>query len=110
MQFQPQWSPWPDKPSFILDVIRHLPRSVFSDKQMEVILWSHRSLGISEVPSVFVLKTIDKHLQSCCGIETIRYKGPLGHVYYINDLGTILAQVSDIYPSLYSLYNHKSSV
>ncbi|KAI9067152.1 hypothetical protein FKP32DRAFT_1684097 [Trametes sanguinea] len=87
-----QWYPWPDKQTCVLDIVRHLPRSLFSDSQMEIILWCLGVLGIDERPSLFVLKTIDKMLQSHCGIESIRFHGPLGHVYYVNDMAAIIAQ------------------
>ena len=51
-------------------------------------------LGVDNRPSLFVLKTIDTMLQAMCGIGSIRHKGPLGHVYYLNDLAALLAQVS----------------
>ncbi|KAI0363137.1 hypothetical protein BV20DRAFT_958926, partial [Pilatotrama ljubarskyi] len=86
------WYPWPDKQTCVLDIIRHLPRSLFSDSQMEIILWCLEVLGVDNLPSLFVLKTLDKMLQSHCGIESIRQRGPLGHVYYVNDLAAILAQ------------------
>lgn len=50
-------------------------------------------LGIANRPSVAMLKTVDEILQARCGIESIRYQGPLGHVYYANDLGSLMAQV-----------------
>ncbi|KAI0825276.1 hypothetical protein BC628DRAFT_262703 [Trametes gibbosa] len=87
-----EWFPWPDKPTCVLDVLRHLPRSLFSDSQMEVILWSMDMLGIDHRPSLAVLKSVDQMLQAYCGIDSIRYEGPLGHVYYTNDLAAILAQ------------------
>lgn len=73
--------------------MRHLPRSLISDSQMEIILWSVAMLGIANRPSVAMLKTVDEILQARCGIESIRYQGPLGHVYYANDLGSLMAQV-----------------
>ncbi|KAI0357218.1 hypothetical protein OH77DRAFT_1495041 [Trametes cingulata] len=88
----PDWYPWPDKQSCVLDIVRHLPRSLFSDSQMEIILWCLGVLGVDNVPSLFVLKTLDKMLQSHCGITSIRHRGPLGHIYYVNELAAILAQ------------------
>ncbi|KAI1783686.1 hypothetical protein LXA43DRAFT_977008 [Ganoderma leucocontextum] len=88
----PRWFPWPDKETCILDIVRHLPRSLFSDKQMEIILWALDMLGLENRPSLFVLKMIDRMLQDQYGIDSIRFQGPLGHVYYLNDLAAILAQ------------------
>ena len=50
-------------------------------------------LGVDNRPSLFVMKTIDAMLQDTCGIGSIRHKGPLGHVYYLNDLAALLARV-----------------
>ncbi|KAI0782792.1 hypothetical protein C8Q75DRAFT_795782 [Abortiporus biennis] len=86
------WYPWHDKETCVLDILRHLPRSIFSDKQMEVILWSMAILGVDDVPSVSVMKEINATLQVLCGVDTIRYEGKLGHVYYANDLASIIAQ------------------
>ncbi|KAH7923808.1 hypothetical protein BV22DRAFT_1105892 [Leucogyrophana mollusca] len=67
----PGWYPWPDK---------------------EVILWALATLGVNNLPSQKVLKDIDQLLQHCCGIETLRYQGALGHVYYVNHLPSLIAQ------------------
>lgn len=53
-------------------------------------------LGIDNVPSLTRLKDIDRMLQSFCGVRTIRYEGNLGHVYYGNNLGDIIAQVCPV--------------
>lgn len=73
--------------------MRHLPRSLFSDNQMETILWCLSMLGLDNRPSLSTLKKVDVLLQEHCGIESIHYKGPLGHVYYANDLAMIITQV-----------------
>lgn len=39
------------------------------------------------------MQRITNMLQRLCGISSIRYKGALGHVYYVNDLAGIIAQV-----------------
>ncbi|KAJ6609968.1 hypothetical protein B0H10DRAFT_1919960 [Mycena sp. CBHHK59/15] len=50
------------------------------------------ALGLSDLPSDRVMDDIDKYLQKMCGIQSIRYSGKLGHVYYVNDLAAIIAQ------------------
>ncbi|KAI0725490.1 hypothetical protein C8Q72DRAFT_785484 [Fomitopsis betulina] len=72
--------------------MRHLPRSLFSDNQMETILWCLSMLGLDNRPSLSTLKKVDVLLQEHCGIKSIHYKGPLGHVYYANDLAMIITQ------------------
>jgi hypothetical protein len=77
----------------ILDILRHLPRSLFSDAQMDIISWGLRVFGIDDIPSVDVLKELDAELQEIYGINSIQYEGALGHVYYVNNLEEIIAQV-----------------
>ncbi|THH17637.1 hypothetical protein EW146_g3214 [Bondarzewia mesenterica] len=88
----PAWYPWPDKVACVLDVLRHLPRSLFSDSQMEIISWGMLHLGIDDLPSVSWLKDMSNVLQDLFGIRTIRYEGALGHVYYTNSLEDMIAQ------------------
>jgi hypothetical protein len=51
------------------------------------------ALGLKDLPSDRVMDDIDKALQKMCGAQSIRYSGKLGHIYYINDLAAIIAQV-----------------
>ncbi|KAG6913998.1 hypothetical protein DXG01_002989 [Tephrocybe rancida] len=83
---------WPDRETAILDILRHIPRSSFSRKQNEIIHWSLLALGVTNIPSDRVMDDIDRALQQLCGIESLRYDGALGHVYYTNDLAGIIAQ------------------
>ncbi|KAF8234111.1 hypothetical protein L208DRAFT_1551527 [Tricholoma matsutake] len=88
----PNWYPWTEKATCILDILQHLPHAIFSDEQMRVILWGMEVFGINGLPSVEVMKDIDRLLQSYCGVDTIQYKGVFGHVYYVNDLGKLIVQ------------------
>ena len=71
----------------------HLPRSVFSQRQLDLFLWLLTVNGIEDVPSVRSLGGLNAALQHACGIDSLAYKGALGHVYYVNSLSQILAQV-----------------
>ncbi|KAF8150578.1 hypothetical protein B0H34DRAFT_801520 [Crassisporium funariophilum] len=84
--------PWPDRETCVLDILRHIPRSAFSRSQNETIHWAMSALGLSNLPSDRVMDDIDRALQDVCGIESLRYKGALGHIYYTNDLAGLLAQ------------------
>ncbi|KAJ3720842.1 hypothetical protein DFJ43DRAFT_1001105 [Lentinula guzmanii] len=88
----PNWFPWTDKITCILDILQHLPRSTFSDSQLAVITWALRNTGIPEVPSVYGMKTIQKMLDALCGVRTLKYEGSLGHIYYVNSLEDIVSQ------------------
>jgi hypothetical protein len=71
----------------------HLPRSVFSKRQLDLFLWLLRVNGVHEVPSVRTLTSLNETLQKLCGVESIQYDGALGHRYYVNSLAQIIAQV-----------------
>ncbi|KAJ6631547.1 hypothetical protein B0H10DRAFT_1772594, partial [Mycena sp. CBHHK59/15] len=86
------WFPWPDKETCVLDILRHVPRCSFSRKQNAAIHWAMLALGLKDLPSDRVMDDIDKSLQKMCGVQSIRYSGKLGHVYYVNDLAAIIAQ------------------
>jgi hypothetical protein len=71
----------------------HLPRSVFSQKQLDLFLWLLKVNNVDDVPSIKQMQKINLALQKVCGIETIPYNGALGHKYFVNNLAQIIAQV-----------------
>ncbi|KAG8911181.1 hypothetical protein FRC02_006744 [Tulasnella sp. 418] len=87
-----EWFPWSDKLTCSLDILAHLPRSVFSENQLDLLFWLLQVNGVNHVPSVSVMKTQQQYLQGIVGIDTIKYHGALGHTYYVNDIGQIIAQ------------------
>ncbi|KAJ7312338.1 hypothetical protein DFH08DRAFT_717753 [Mycena albidolilacea] len=70
----------------------HLPRSVFSQRQLDLFLWLLKVNNIDDVLSVKSMQTINLDLQKICGIDSIPYDGALGHKYYVNSLAQIIAQ------------------
>ncbi|KAK7032978.1 hypothetical protein R3P38DRAFT_3313080 [Favolaschia claudopus] len=86
------WFPWPDRISCTLDILMHLPRSVFSQKQLDLFLWLLKVNEVDDVPSIKQMQKINLALQKVCGIETIAYDGALGHKYFVNSLAQIIAQ------------------
>lgn len=76
-----------------VDILMHLPRSVFSTRQLDLFLWMLKVLGVDDTPSVKRMNDVDKKLQALYGIQTIKYKGALGHTYYTNSLADIISQV-----------------
>lgn len=86
------WFPWSDKLSCTLDILMHLPRSAFSERQLDLLLWLLRMNGVNNLPSVRAMKNFQVSLQKLCGIGTIKYSGALGHTYYANDLGSLIGQ------------------
>ena len=77
----------------VLDILHHVPRCAFSQKQNMVIHWAMLCLGIQKLPSERAMDEIDVILQKSCGVQSIRYSGALGNKYYVNDLAAIIAQV-----------------
>ncbi|KAF8192221.1 hypothetical protein K438DRAFT_1762221 [Mycena galopus ATCC 62051] len=69
------WHPWPDRITCTLNILMHLPRSVFSQRQLDLFLWLLKVNNVDDVPSV-----------------NIPYDGALGHKYYVNSLAQIIAQ------------------
>ncbi|KAJ3558207.1 hypothetical protein NP233_g11552 [Leucocoprinus birnbaumii] len=92
LQQDPVWRPWRDRVSCILDILHHIPRSAFTESQMEKIVWALQVLGVPNVPSRSVSSSAESGLQQTCGINTIRYQGSLGNIYYANDIREIIAQ------------------
>ncbi|KAJ3808735.1 hypothetical protein F5876DRAFT_16171, partial [Lentinula aff. lateritia] len=48
--------------------------------------------GVEDATSVKSMKALDSKLQKLYGIQTIKYKGAMGHTYYVNSLANIIAQ------------------
>ncbi|KAK7015952.1 hypothetical protein R3P38DRAFT_3203654 [Favolaschia claudopus] len=57
------WFPWPDKITCTLDILMHLPRSVFSHRQLDLFLWLLKVNDVDDVPSVKSMQTINLALQ-----------------------------------------------
>ncbi|KAL0568669.1 hypothetical protein V5O48_013310 [Marasmius crinis-equi] len=86
------WFPWDSRLTCTLDILMHLPRSMFSSRQLDLFLWLLRINGIQNVPSTKTMKELNANLQKLFGIQTFKYKGPFGHVYYVNSFADIIAQ------------------
>lgn len=76
-----------------MDILMHLPRSVFSQRQLDLFLWLLKVLDVDDVPSVKSMQAVNQAIQKMCGIDSYVYNGKLGHRYFVNDLGKIIAQV-----------------
>ncbi|KAK0435422.1 hypothetical protein EV421DRAFT_1987087 [Armillaria borealis] len=87
-----EWYPWHDKIICTLDILMHLPCSVFSEPQLNLFLWILHENDVNDVPTVNVMKNLNHLLQELCGIETIDYEGAHGNRYSANSLSQIIAQ------------------
>ncbi|KAG6915323.1 hypothetical protein DXG01_012129 [Tephrocybe rancida] len=57
------WAPWPDKISCTLDILMHLPRSVFSQRQLDLFLWLLQLNNVDNVPKIKAMQAINESLQ-----------------------------------------------
>lgn len=48
---------------------------------------------VNDVPSLSQRQKMNEILQKYCGINTLRYEGALGHIYYLNSISDLIAQV-----------------
>ena len=74
----------------------HLPRSVFSQRQLDLLLWLLEVNDVQDLPSPRSLKNLEVVMQKIHGVRTLSYDGALGHKYYVNSLADIIAQVIQI--------------
>ncbi|KAF8891836.1 hypothetical protein BD779DRAFT_1437618 [Infundibulicybe gibba] len=88
----PHWYPWPNKLACTIDILLHLPRSVFSKRQLDIFLWLLMVNDVDDIPSKYAIQNQEKKLQGICGVRTLEYEGALGHRYCVNSLGDLLAQ------------------
>jgi hypothetical protein len=51
------------------------------------------ALGIKNLPKQHTMKEVARRLQQLCGVQSIRYEGQHGHIFYTNDIAAIIAQV-----------------
>jgi hypothetical protein len=73
----------------------HLPRSAFSHRQLNVLLWLLKVNNINfDVPSLKAMKKMEAKVHSLHGIRTLRYDGAFGNKYYVNSIADIISQVS----------------
>ncbi|KAJ7688026.1 hypothetical protein B0H17DRAFT_938745 [Mycena rosella] len=91
-EYSRQWFPWADRITCTLDVLMHLPRSVFSQRQLDLFIWLLKVNNVDDVPSVKSMQELNARLQKLCGIQSMSYDGALGHKYYVNSLAQIIAQ------------------
>ncbi|KAH6904155.1 hypothetical protein BKA70DRAFT_539698 [Coprinopsis sp. MPI-PUGE-AT-0042] len=86
------WRPWADCITCTLDILVHLPRSAFSEKQLDLFVWLLTVNNVDGVPTVRRMKESNKPLQRLCGIETLEYISALSSTYSVNSLSQLLSQ------------------
>ncbi|KAJ6548053.1 hypothetical protein B0H10DRAFT_1969390 [Mycena sp. CBHHK59/15] len=84
--------PYPNKTTFLLNILDNMPRLRISSSLMRVFLWMLRESGAKDVPSFDRLRQVQQEIRAEYGIPSIPCKSPLGNVFFINDPRTIIAQ------------------
>ncbi|KAG1724109.1 uncharacterized protein EDB91DRAFT_1063018 [Suillus paluster] len=77
------WYPWKNRLSCTLDIMSNFPRGVFSQDELEVILWQLKQHGVHAVPSIHQIKSVGHAIDGLCGVKINCYVGCLGHTYYM---------------------------
>jgi hypothetical protein len=78
---------------FVLDIARAFPRVVFSESELEVMIWLAESLEASSLPSTRRLRYYRKQIQEVAGAQPTQHNGPLGSPFVTNQLSAIIAHV-----------------
>ncbi|KAF9257230.1 hypothetical protein L218DRAFT_800681, partial [Marasmius fiardii PR-910] len=89
-----------------LDCLMRFPRSVFSQKQLDLFLWLLAVNGVNDVPLVYQMKAISEKLQKWVGIDTMKETSPFGNIYHQNNISQIIAPEManpHMCPNLYTL-------
>ncbi|KAG2036127.1 hypothetical protein BDR03DRAFT_866909 [Suillus americanus] len=89
----------------------NLPRGVFSQDELEIILWQLKQHGVHAVPSIHQIKSVGRAIDSLCGVEINRYISCLGHTYYMISLQFIvkMAFANPLVQSALGVYPEDSS-
>lgn len=58
------------------------------------MLWLLQVHSVTGCPNVKRVKRFCDDMQHLYGVDTLRYEGKLGNLYYVNDLRQMLANVS----------------
>jgi hypothetical protein len=79
--------------SCTIDLVSHLPRAMFSDDNLDVLIWLLKANDVQATPSLRQLKVGRVLISKLCGVEVKQYMGKLGHTYYVNRPGSIIQRV-----------------
>ncbi|KAF8263119.1 hypothetical protein EI94DRAFT_1704260 [Lactarius quietus] len=86
------WSPYPNKTMYLLDMLDNLPRLRMSNKHLEAILFVMRESGARDVPSLDTLRRLQSKLSDSFNCKPTHHVSADGNIYYIND---IVAQIAE---------------
>ncbi|KAF7333096.1 Carbamoyl-phosphate synthase large chain [Mycena venus] len=80
------WFPYPDKATFLTDVLFSSPRLRFSRAQQQAVLSWARDLG-ADVPSYNKYRKTQDVIMEEVGDPTTRHQSSRGNVWYLNEIG-----------------------
>jgi hypothetical protein len=78
---------------FLTHSLFNTPAVCFSEAQQSAILDWATEMGTENVPSMYELDKCDQMLKDVMGDATRMFKTCTGHIYYVNQVDTILKQV-----------------
>jgi hypothetical protein len=77
----------------LLDLLDNLPRNRLSDSVLKMILWILEELHVRDVPSFHAFRQAQNTLRKEAGVATHEYRSARGNIFYMNDIGTLIAKV-----------------
>ncbi|KAG8913665.1 hypothetical protein FRC01_004436, partial [Tulasnella sp. 417] len=86
------WSPYPSKTMFLLDLLDNMPRLRLSDAHMRLIIWVMKQAGCPNMPSFTELRKAQEGLRKTIGLKTHQYTSQIGNIFYMNDIPKLIAQ------------------
>lgn len=68
---------------------------MFSDADLEIIMWLLRINGVADVPSsIYKIKKMQTSLGNACPVEVRRFIGAFGHTYFVVRPHSLVPMVS----------------
>lgn len=77
----------------LLDMLDSLPRLRLSNSHMRAILFVLKQCGVSGVPSLDTLRSVQKKLRKDASVPTTIHRSNRGNVFYVNDIAAQIAKV-----------------
>ena len=79
---------------FLLNALFNFPRQRISKSLKTFILFVLRECGAKNVPSLGALEKVQAQLDAKGGVPTVPWTSVMGNIFFMNDVRTIIAQVS----------------
>ncbi|KAI1786130.1 hypothetical protein LXA43DRAFT_1065353 [Ganoderma leucocontextum] len=84
--------PYPNYPTFLLDVIDNILRTPISDSLLKLFIFVMHESGVKGIPSFSGFRQLQAKLRKTCGVLTIPCTSPQGHRFFIVDPRVVLGK------------------